>query len=480
MKYKLGKKYVGPKPNVLNVVIASLFATAQVTILLTLTLLGTLLVSLVLKDYWYLNLIILLLAVLWIPFIYRKCMYRAKVLDVEMYRVFNAILFAFVCIPISFTVLSYIVTNMDEGVNIDKYHFRGVAATAKQSFAFILNDYAIVIGKIKITFPKIMTLIVSALTFLYLEYRILTLKSQDMIYIKSEKAMAFPKYQFTLVDSMNKVEVISYEYLRRLEVDVSSKVVANKLYYDVYTYGEGDEQYFFIEYYLTKNKDGKVVESKRRTTPIYCYDITNFDEQNIQNTTKIHAQENLVDVIDNTVENDEPTKEMVVDANLAAAAVDEKTTINLLKPDVEEEVTEEVKDEVEATQVISKIEPEVTVEEETPSQRDEVEAFEQAEDNINEDSASEAFEQVEDNHSEDSANEVTEQEAVTTESVEDEVAQEEVITKSTEVETKQEDLSTDEDQLDEDDEDDDIDYYDEEYPDDSDDEPKKPSNKFAI
>ncbi len=323
MKYKLGKKYVAPKPNVISLVIASLFATIQVTVLMSLTFLGSLMFSLVLSNLKYLILVVMLLALLWIPFIYKKCMYRTKVLDVEIYRIINALLFAFVCIPISFGIVSYIVTNMNEGVNIDNYHFRGVAVTTKQAFSFILSEYSFVVGKVMIVFPKIVTMIAAVLVFLYLEYRILTLKLQDMIYIKSEKKVAFPKYQFTLVDEMNKVDLISYEYLRRLEVDTSSKVVANKLYYDVYTYGDGKEQYFFIEYYLTKNKDGKVIESKRKTSPIYEYDITNFDEQGLQNTTKVHIiPEEDIESSDDLEPTNETTKVNVLKSS-EEATIDE-------------------------------------------------------------------------------------------------------------------------------------------------------------
>ncbi len=271
MRYRLGKKYENPKTNRLKVVLASLFATLQVTVLLTLTFLGCLVFATVVKDYWYFNILFLIFSFLWIPFIYKKCMYTMKVTIPELYKLLCAIFFAFVVIPVAFTILAYIITNADVGVDIENYHYRGVVVTTRQVFNIIINDYIMIIGRVKITVPKIVALLVSVGSFLYIEYRILTLKFGDALFINADNKICFPNYEFTLVDDIRKLELISYEYLSRLQKDETEKIVANKMYFDVYVYGENDEKYFFIEYYITKAKQGKVVESIRKNSPVFVY-----------------------------------------------------------------------------------------------------------------------------------------------------------------------------------------------------------------
>lgn len=278
MKYKLGKKYESPKPNNVNAILASLFATFQVAILLTLTLFLCLGLSIVLDKLWYLNIVVLLFALLWIPFIYYKCMYRSKVVSVELYKVLCAVMFAFIAIPISFSLLSNVVLNVNEDLFLGKYHIRGIVETSKQSFSFVTKSYNIYLGEVKLSIPAFLTVLATAAAFIFLEFRILSLRFKDILYIESDKMMYVPQYQFTLVDKINRIEMLSYEYLRTLDVDETGNVVANRIYYDVYTYGENEEQYFFIEYYMTKMKNNKVVESKRKLSPIYAFDISRFDE----------------------------------------------------------------------------------------------------------------------------------------------------------------------------------------------------------
>ncbi len=304
-KFKLENEYKEPNVRIPLSIFASLMAGIQGFMIMLVALTVCVSISIFVTKLWFINPIFIFLACVVIVDIYSRNLVYWKVGSPKTFKIASIFTFLFfvLLLPILF-VLNISSLGADiassNDILISQIKLFDINALTEA----IKKSREVNFGSVKFAVKPFFTMLFFLGLIAFVVWKILLI-GKNLVYLKSENRYADPRFEFTLYDTNNKQKLYDLNYLNGLKIDYSDLLHVNRVYFDIYAYGEYEEQYFHIERYATYEKNGKLCQTNSIHSSIYAFDINKFSQFNdvemleLDETLENQVTEEMMSVLTN-------------------------------------------------------------------------------------------------------------------------------------------------------------------------------------
>lgn len=271
MEFNLGKKYKKVKGNAARSIVASIIVTLQQLLIVTVLAALSIFIIAVVPFLWIVTVVLAFLCVLTISNIIARSVEKHRISNMKVFK--SALIIQYLVVIHSFVVflMFTVLGNYKEHLLPTEYNFN-IITNIKNVMSEMTSGFTL--GSV--TIPAVVVIVFVIFLSLTLLSQMVILDYDGCLYIKSEDEVVSSGFAFSLM-GVDEDVVVTYKYLRDLEIDDSGYIVEGYRYFDFYIYGD-NEQYFYIETYTGVDKKGKIKKFNVEKSDVYVYDVSLFSE----------------------------------------------------------------------------------------------------------------------------------------------------------------------------------------------------------